>query len=104
MRTEVKIQYIKLHVLPVSATQCPFDTFFPRPHDHLVRQSQALADRFLLLCSYNATLIMPVDSPYPRINVPNVGIWDHFFERQSRDFGDDKGWHVSEKTSDGCSY
>lgn len=34
---------------------------------------------------------MPVDSPYPRLDIPNVGIWDHFFERKDRDFGNDKG-------------
>lgn len=42
------------------------------------------------LCT--ATSTMPVESPYPRIDVPNVGIWDHFFERKDRSFGEDKGW------------
>ncbi len=33
---------------------------------------------------------MPVDSPYPPLDIPNVGIWDFLFERKDRDFSDDK--------------
>lgn len=49
---------------------------------------------------------MPVDSPYPKIEIPSVGIWDHFFERKDRPFGDDKGEYghgigtSGEKTAD----
>jgi len=33
---------------------------------------------------------MPSESLYPRIDIPNVGLWDFLFERKNRDFKDDK--------------
>ncbi|KXL50427.1 hypothetical protein M433DRAFT_151218 [Acidomyces richmondensis BFW] len=33
---------------------------------------------------------MPSESLYPRIDIPNVGLWDFLFERENRDFNDDK--------------
>ena len=34
---------------------------------------------------------MPVDSPYDKIDIPNIGIWDLIFERKNRPFPDDQG-------------
>ena len=36
---------------------------------------------------------MPTESTYPRIDIPNVDIWDYLFERNDRPFPDDKGTH-----------
>ncbi|CAD0092001.1 unnamed protein product [Aureobasidium vineae] len=32
---------------------------------------------------------MPTESPYPRIQVPEVGLWDFLFERKDRPYSDD---------------
>ena len=34
---------------------------------------------------------MPVESIYPPLDIPNVGIFEFLFERKKRDFSDDKG-------------
>jgi hypothetical protein len=34
---------------------------------------------------------MPVESPFPRIDVPDVDLWTFLFERKDRKFPDDKG-------------
>ena len=34
---------------------------------------------------------MPVESKFPPLDIPNVGIFEFLFERKKRDFGDDKG-------------
>ena len=36
---------------------------------------------------------MPAESLYPRIDIPNVDIWELLFERKDREFPDDKGFH-----------
>lgn len=38
---------------------------------------------------------MPTESPYPRIDVPNVGLWDFLFERKDKPYPDDHGWSRS---------
>ena len=34
---------------------------------------------------------MPSDSPYPKIDIPNVDLWTFLFERKDKPFADDKG-------------
>lgn len=34
---------------------------------------------------------MPTESFYPSFEVPEVGLWDFLFERNDREFPDDKG-------------
>lgn len=34
---------------------------------------------------------MPTESPYPRIQVPEVGLWDFLFERKDKPYPDDHG-------------
>lgn len=34
---------------------------------------------------------MPIESSYPPLDIPNVDIWRFLFERQDREYPDDKG-------------
>lgn len=34
---------------------------------------------------------MPIESKFPPVDIPNVGIWDFLFENKQREFPDDKG-------------
>jgi len=33
---------------------------------------------------------MPVDSSYPKLDIPDVDLWEFLFEREKREFPDDK--------------
>jgi hypothetical protein len=48
----------------------------------------------ILLCKLAHPLIpttMPTESPYPRMEIPDVGLWDFLFERKDRPYPDDHG-------------
>jgi hypothetical protein len=34
---------------------------------------------------------MPTDSPWPIVDIPNIGIWDLIFENKNRAWPDDQG-------------
>lgn len=46
---------------------------------------------------------MPTDSSYAPVDIPDVGIWDFLFERNDRDFPDDKGEGDPDKPIVSCS-
>lgn len=33
---------------------------------------------------------MPTDSPYEKIDIPNIGVWDLMFDRKDRGWPDDQ--------------
>jgi hypothetical protein len=43
-------------------------------------------------------IIMPSESKYPKIDIPDVDLWGFLFERKDRPFGDDKGMLSSDNT------
>jgi 4-coumarate--CoA ligase len=43
-------------------------------------------------------IIMPSESKYPKIDIPDVDLWGFLFERKDRPFGDDKGMFSSDNT------
>ncbi|KXT11909.1 hypothetical protein AC579_8581 [Pseudocercospora musae] len=47
---------------------------------------------------------MPSQSPYPELEIPNVGLWDFLFERNDRDFPDDKVVYVDPATDRSYTY
>lgn len=34
---------------------------------------------------------MPTESTYPKLDIPQVDLWEFLFERKDREFPDDKG-------------
>ncbi|KAL1584878.1 hypothetical protein WHR41_06679 [Cladosporium halotolerans] len=47
---------------------------------------------------------MPTDSSYAPVDIPDVGIWDFLFERNDRDFPDDKVIYVDPYTERSYTY
>jgi hypothetical protein len=35
---------------------------------------------------------MPIESSYPKFEVPKVDIWSFLFDKKDRPYPDDKGW------------
>jgi hypothetical protein len=51
-----------------------------------------LLSRLYIALTYLEQLLkMPTESSYPSFEVPDLGLWDFLFERNDREFPDDKG-------------
>lgn len=64
-------------------------------HDYTHTRPFDISSHPVLLISVCTTphllVIMPVSSPYPSIEIPNIDLWTFLFERKDRPFPDDKG-------------
>jgi hypothetical protein len=58
----------------------------------LVGSYLLLLSRLYIALKYLEQLLkMPTESSYPSFEVPDLGLWDFLFERNDREFPDDKG-------------
>jgi hypothetical protein len=58
----------------------------------LVGNYLLLLSRLYIALTYLEQLLkMPTESSYPSFEVPDLGLWDFLFERNDREFPDDKG-------------